>query len=386
MTSPKKTSKIGRRSVLLFGIGSVVAATAAQSAARPCNAMPLPEDQVAAPVPSAPRPKLQPVSYWAQIFEQSWDYQARTAQPMSRSRDSQDHYDLSYTLDANVAMFRATGGLRYLDRSLAYIDNVASSSVTSSSLPGSRFKDHYHGWPSSKSGEGGDEVPLYESYFWRYATQLLVAMRQSPKVYATARYRSVHDRLLSFAEVDIFEKWYSRGAGETIFRDRTHMASHWALIALNLGQLTGDAGRRARYKQVHDTISAELRNQMKRNPVEPTAYFWSDVWGSTRRPGQDVGHGNGVMAYVVEARDRGLVWNAADMSAFGALLGKVIWPRGTTYREFVDGTGSDNGWIADGFVKLGRYDANLQHRLDSYQVVNDQFAANMALNAKILRA
>jgi hypothetical protein len=376
--------KFPRRSILLLGAGAVVAATVTESAARPCSAMPMPDD-APSPVLSADV-KLKPVGHWTRVFEQSWDYQSGTAQPMSRSRDSQDHYDLAYTLDANVAMFRATGTPRYLDRALAYAENVVAASAPSVNLPRSTFHDKYRGWGSSKSGQGGDEVPLYESYFWRYGTQLLVAMRESGKVWGDPAYRARYDRLLSFAEVDVFEKWYARGAAETIYRERTHMAAHWALIALNLGRLTADASRRTRYRQVLTTIGARIHNQMTRNPVQPTAYFWSDVWGSTRRPGQDVGHGNGVMAYVVEARDQGTTWSAADMTAFGSLLTRVIWPGGTTYRQFVDGTGTDNGWIADGFVKLGRYDPNIQHRLESYQVVNDQFAANMALNAKILRA
>ncbi|GIF16498.1 hypothetical protein [Actinoplanes teichomyceticus] len=379
MTS--RHSGYGRRSVLLLGTGAMVAATVAQSAARPCNARPMPPHAQGRPAPV----RLQPVSHWAAVFEQSWNHQSRTAQPMSRSRDSQDHYDLAYTLDANVAMFRATGTRRYLDRALAYTENVAASAVPSASLAHSTFRDRYRGWASSKSGQGGNEVPLYESYFWRYATQLLVVLRQHPRVYADPRYRSRYDRLLSFAEVDVFEKWYSRGSADTIYRERTHMAAHWALIALNLGRVTADAARRARYRQVLTTIGAQIRNQMRRNPQEPTAYFWSDVWGSTRRPGQDVGHGNGVIAYVVEARDQGTTWTAGDMTAFGALLTEVIWPGGDTHRGFVDGTGSDNGWIADGFVKLGRYDPAIQLRLERYRVVNDQFAANMALNAKILR-
>ena len=68
------------------------------------------------------------------------------------------------------------------------------------------------------------------------------------------------------------------------------------------------------------------------------------------------------------------------------MLTRVIWPGGTTYRNYVDGTGADNGWFSDGFVKLGRYDAAVQRRLEQHQVVNDQFAANMALNARILRS
>ena len=129
---------------------------------------------------------------------------------------------------------------------------------------------------------------------------------------------------------------------------------------------------------------ASLRGQLRRHPAEPTAYFWSDVWGSARRPGQDVSHGNGLMAYLVEACDRGRTWTADDMAAFSALLTKVIWPGGRRYAEYVDGSGSDNGWFSDGFVKLGRFDAAVQRRLENHQVVNLQFAANMALNARLV--
>jgi len=318
---------------------------------------------------------------------------AENSVPMSRSADSWDHYDLSYSVDSCTAMFRATGETRYLDRALEFVENVAASARPSSSLPDSRFHDDFRGWASSSSGQGGNEVPLYESYFWRYGTAVLVAMRESPEIHRDPAYRSRYDRLLAFAEIHIFEKWYARGARDTIYRERTHMAAHWALIGLNLSRITTDAARRKRYLEVVGNIDlhlpgsgASLRGQLRRNPAEPTAYFWSDVWGSARRPGQDVSHANGVMAYVVEARDRGRPWTGADMAAFGALLTKVIWPGGTTYRNFVDGTGADNGWFSDGFVKLGRYDAAVQLRLEQHQVVNDQFAANMALNARILRS
>jgi len=35
-------------------------------------------------------------------------------------------------------------------------------------------------------------------------------------------------------------------------------------------------------------------------------------------------------------------------------------------------------------VKLGRFDPAVQRRLEDHEVVNDQFAANMALNARVL--
>jgi len=364
-----------RRALLMLGAASLVAACGHDKDV-PAMMTPLPTSPTSPPPPA----KLKSVAEWTSVFEQSWDYLDQNGTPLSRSTDSWDHYNLSYSVDSCVAMFRATDEGRYLDRALQFVENVVASAVPSRSLPHSSFHDRYLGWPSSKEGEGGDEVPLYESYFWRYGTALLVAMHDGRV--QSDRYR----RLLEFAEVQIFEKWYSRDASRAIYRDRTHMASHWALIALNLAQVTTDAARKARYLEVATTIDKRLHRQLRRNPVEPTAYFWSDIWGSAKRPGQDVSHGNGVMAYVVEARARGGAWTDGDMSAFCSLLTRVIWPGGTTYRGYVDGSGTDNGWLADGFVKLGRYDAATQMRLDGYQVVNDQFAANMALNARILRS
>ncbi|WP_433306680.1 hypothetical protein ACQP2F_21450 [Actinoplanes sp. CA-030573] len=359
-----------RRTVLLLGAASLLAACDHDREV-PAMMKPLPAPSAPAPPPAA----LRPVADWAGVFRQSWDYQWQNSLPLSRSDDSWDHYDLSYSVDSCVAMFRATGDGRYLDRALTFVENVAAAARPSSSLPHSSFHDHYLGWASSKSGEGGDEVPLYESYFWRYGTALLVAMRDGRV--ENDRYR----RLLDFAEVHVFEKWFARGTGN-IYRERTHMAAHWALIAGNLARVTGDTGRRARYTEVAASIDRRLRGQMRRNPVEPTAYFWSDKWGSAKRPGQDVSHGNGVMAYVSESP----AWSTADMAAFCSLLGHVVWPGGTVYRAYVDGSGTDNGWFSDGFVKLGRFDPATQMRLDGHRVVNDQFAANMALNARILRS
>ena len=382
-------ARIGRRAVLLLAVTSLTAASASPRSEVPAIMNPLPAGPAA---PRAPA-RLKPVAHWAGVFQQSWDYQYENSVPMTKSADSWDHYDLSYSVDSCIAMFRATDERRYLERALEFVENVAGSAVLSRSLRSSQYRDGYHGWASTQSGQGGDEVPLYESYFWRYGTALLVAMRKAPAIYGNPSYRARYDRLLRFAEVDVFEKWYSRGPGDNIYRERTHMAAHWALIALNLSRITDDAARRARYLNVVDNIdlhlpgrNAGLRGQLRRNPAEPTAYFWSDVWGSARRPGQDVSHGNGVMAYVVEARDGGRKWTGADMAGFSALLTKVIWPGGRTYDKYVDGTGSDNGWFSDGFVKLGRYDPAVQLRLEGHQVVNDQFAANMALNARVLRS
>jgi hypothetical protein len=336
---------------------------------------------------------LRPVSDWEQRFLATWESDHRIDEPASRSPDSWEHYDLAYAIDSNTAIFRATGTTRYLDRALAYVGNVVATARLSSTLPTSQYHDGYLGWVSFRVdlNPTGVEVPLYESYFWRYATTMLRAMRDTPAVYGDPSYRARYDSLVEFAEIQMFDKWYARGANDTIYRSRTHLAAHWAMIALNLALLTSDPTRRARYREVVDNIDlhlpnydASLRGQLRQNPVEPSAYFWNSVWGSFQRPGQDVSHGNGVLAYLVEARDRGDHWTDADMAGFAALLTRVIWPAPGTYRDYVDGSGVGDGWFSDGFVKLGRYDAAVQQRLEQHPSGSGQFAANMALNAAIL--
>jgi hypothetical protein len=74
---------------------------------------------------------------------------------------------------------------------------------------------------------------------------------------------------------------------------------------------------------------------------------------------------------------RGQNWTPNDVAAYtgpaneGELAGRA-------YHEYVDGTGSDNGWFSDGFAKLGSLDAAVQ----DHKVVNIQLTADMALNAR----
>jgi hypothetical protein len=393
--TPRRRPVSGRRGlavasafVVLTVMGTTVASSANTSADVPAVRIFAPP--VEAPPLSSP---LQPVSHWAQAFLVTWNDELRMSVPLSTSGDSWDQYQLSYPVDSNTAMFRATGETRYLDRALLYVDNVVAKARVSSSFSTSQYRDRYLGWISKSSDldTPGIEAPLYESYFWRYATTMLRAMRQTPAVYDDPRYRAEYDRLVGFAEVNIFDKWYQRGANDNIYRSETHMASHWAMIALNLSVITTDPGRRARYRTVVDNIDlhlpnarSSLRQQLIRNPVNGSAYFWSEQWGSFRKPGQDVSHGNGVMAYVVEAGGQGGNWTETDMARFGAVLTTVLQPHDGVYPAYVDGSGRDNGWIADGFVKLGRYSPAVQQWLEHYPEVNDQFFANMALNAKML--
>jgi hypothetical protein len=337
---------------------------------------------------------LRTVEAWEQLFLNVWEREHLTdSLPRSTSTDSWDFYGLAYGLDANTAMYRATGRTVYLDRALLYVNNLVGTARVSLSLPQSQFKDGFLGWASTLSDPAGQEVPLYESYCWRYVTRLLRVIRETPELYDNTAYRSQYERLLAFTEKNIFEKWFVRGADAFIYRSRTHMAAHWAFIAMDLALMTADATARPTYQAVFDNInqqglpnfSASLRAQLVPHPLHPDAWFWSDRWGSHEPPGQDVAHANGVLAFLVEAHDAGLTWTDDDLRRFTATLNTVVWPVEGTYAEYVDGSGNGDGWFNDGLMKLGRYDLGLQRRLEQHRVgENSQFFANGALNVRIL--
>ncbi|WP_232536939.1 hypothetical protein [Cystobacter fuscus] len=323
---------------------------------------------------------------WEKEFLSHWDVEhAESFLPASTSRDSWQFYSLAYGIDGNTAMYRATGKVRYLDRALLYVDNMVDTARDSWSLEGRQFVDLSRGWSSGDPENLGLEVPLYESYCWRYVTRLLRVIRETPALYNKGKYRKQYQRLLEFSEIHIFEKWFQRGADAYIYRENTHMASHWASIAMDLALMTPDAARKTRYLEVFDNIASSLRAQMGVSPLNPEASFWSDEWGIHSGPGQDVSHGNGVVAYIVEAHEAGMEWTDGDVRALRVTLDSIIWPSAGQYAQFVDGSGKGDGWFNDGFMKLGRYDAALQLRLETHAVGwNTQFFGNAALNVRLL--
>ncbi|MBZ4330271.1 hypothetical protein NR800_21910 [Corallococcus interemptor] len=338
---------------------------------------------------------LRTVAGWETLFLNRWNSEHTSSfLPMSKSLDSWQFYNLAYGIDGNTAMYRATGKTQYMDRALLYVNNVVNNAKVSSSLPRSQFKDSYMGWASARSDTLGQEVPLFESYCWRYVTRMLRTIRETPALYGNATYKAQYDKLLAFTERNMFEKWLKRGANSYIYRVNTHMASHWAYISMDLSMMTTDATKKAQYLTVFNNINRDmpnntssLRGQLMTSPVNANAYFWAAEWGSKKRPGQDVAHGNGVMAYLVEAHDAGMEWTDADMRKFVVTLNNVIWPSAKKYANYVDGTGSGTGWFNDGLMKLGRYNATLQQRLETHTVGNNtQYYGNGALNAKLLGA
>ena len=344
--------------------------------------------------PSPPRPPgtaaqpLLPVAHWRSLFDETEPGTSADDERLSQSHDSVDFYDLAYTLDGLGSMFEATGDFSYVRPAFRYVTNMMNSAQPSVTLPDSSFKDGFLGWASAANND--DETPLFESYAWRYVTRLL-RLVQPALAHASADIQREFDRILSFTETNIVGKWLTRGANAYIYRSRTHMAAHWAMIALDLSRLTAKPDLRASCLQIVANMDDHLPNypsslhaQVRPNPRDPAAAWWSDEWGSTDGPGQDVAHGNGVVAYMVESHDLDGSWSANDMARLSRTLTEVLLRSDGSHPEYLDGSGKGNGWLSDGFVKLGRFDAAVQAALESYSVQNAQYYAAMAANARIL--
>ena len=347
-----------------------------------------------------PAPVVRGVAEWQRRFDEvAAEEDATIYGPASRSDDSWDHYNLAFGLDGFLAMYRATSDRRYLLTALGYAENLVAGARPSSELGPGAVGDDYLGWISERPDVAGTEVPLFESFVWRYVADLLRVMRNDTATWEDPDLRVRYQRVLDFAERNIVEKWVTRSLDDAVYRERTHMASHWAAISVDLAAITTDPERRKRYEGIVAAIDRDLpnrgsslRQQLVPNPANRSAWFWSDVWGSQEPPGQDVAHGNGVVSYVVTAHEMGSEWTTEDIAGFSALLRTEIWRPEGGFSEYVDGADANgNGWISDGFMKLGRFDPWIQQRLETYDGAtpdnrggNVQFLGNGALNARFL--
>jgi len=333
-----------------------------------------------------------PADDWKALFDQRFNSQMHSLwEGYSTCNDSYYYYHLGYGIDALTAMYEATDLTSYLDEALIYVNNVIDDAV---SAP--QYHDGYLGW-LSLTETVNQEVPLYESCMWRYVTRLLQVMKDSG-LSTNPTYSAQYNEILAFTEANMWDKWYHRGTNQQyIYRSRTHMASHWAYIALNLYTLTTDTGKKPEYQAVYQNINNDMRDVLQN--VSPNAYFWNSTWyGVTPAYVQDVSHGNHMLSYILECYRRGIFWTSQDVVKFANTLKEICWnPTTHEFADYVDGTyGPVGGWDntgrfqADGWVKLGRYIYDIfkihEDFLDNNPNPNHasqlgQFYANMLLDS-----
>jgi hypothetical protein len=335
------------------------------------------------------------VKYWKALFDTKFNA-GDGAKMLAESKSGnkfQEYYYMYYYFDGLLSIWQATGDNSYLNTMLTVIDNTIKDALPVS------FNTSYLGWKADATYDldyPQNGVALWESYYWKAVTTLLRMMHKSPKLMATGTYQQQYDKILVFTEKNIWDKWQAKG-NSYIYRENTHMSSHWARMGMELFIITG----KQKYKDVFNNISfgtmpgwpSNLRGQMRLNQNVPGAYVWASQWGGNNV--QDTPHASDIVTFCILAYENGWYWTRSDMDALATTLDKVIFltTDGPDYRLNVDGSGGYDvpGRLRD-WVKLGRYKRSLQNRLIS-QYQSDasnasrysiQNLANFALNEKIL--
>ncbi len=334
------------------------------------------------------------LSWKAKFDKQFSETDGRKLMQESKSGNKfQEYYYMAYYFDGLLSIWQATGDNKYLDTMLSVITNTIADAAPVD------FNASFLGWKADASYDFDypkNGVALWESYYWKVVTTLLRIMHQSPQLRATGTYQSKYANLLAFTEKNIWDKWQVKGEGN-VYRENTHMASHWARMGMELYIITG----KQKYKDVFDNISfgkmpgvpSNLRAQLNTNPKVTGAVVWASGWGGNNV--QDTSHANDIVSFWITAYENGMYWTRNDIDGLLSTLDKVIYSSsdGPNVKLNVDGSG---GYDAPGrlrdWIKLGRYDRKLQNRLISQYLSNSSNASrypihnfgNLALNEKIL--
>ncbi|MGN6195903.1 MAG: hypothetical protein ACTHOB_13260 [Ginsengibacter sp.] len=367
--------------------------------------------------------KSQPIdSNWKGLFEKSYYEGYRGFPPLkdywitlSNSKRVTAFEPLSYGLDAILAMYEATGSVKYIADAIMLTNNIIKKAKTTNKIPGNRFrlKDEYKGWiedgADSTSGIFHSETVLSEIYFFQYVGRLLKDIHNNEKLYQKPYFKEFYNKTLDFIENNIWRKWESRGIRfennkyDYLLLNRTHMASHWAYIATELYFLTKSDSLRNDYITFIKTYNKKLEN----NFFKYDKYIlWNQTWDDitdSKKIVQDVSHANLIVSYIVEAFSLGL-WKDSDaiQRIINTLKDKLWDSQDCLFADNLDGTmfetgyqGSVGSFQADGFVKLTRYDPSLLSIYEKFVNCSKylttwyqygQLFANLTLSVRLLKS
>jgi hypothetical protein len=340
----------------------------------------LTNDQLTA-LTANPAHQIRSIAGWKRIFDETSDRDHALTQAAVDGAGSLELYGQgAYAVDGHTLMFEATGETKYLDRAIEYTMGAIDSALPSSEIPTSTYPGEYLGWPLLNHPDitSENEFPLFESKFFRHPARTLRIMQERGMTGVGGSYDTEFQTIRDFIEVHMYEKWASRGTNVWpdghLYRNRTHMASHWAIICLNLSYVTESLPLKLEYETVFNTINDYLRLQMQPHNDVPGGYWWSEVWEQYDQDAetpshQDWSHGNSVAQMIVECVSLGRGgWTVADVVAIAETLLVVGGDQLNGYSGFVDGSGTSSGFFSDGFLNLGRYDPRVQDRFKNHNV------------------
>lgn len=305
----------------------------------------------------------------------------------SLSKNSADFMLLSYMMDALITMYKATNDTKYLREATLLIDNVISTSKVSENIrPNNyKYKDGYKSWTSPRTGF--QESILYEGYLFRVVCDLLHFLNEKGWRELSVSNNNWYNATLGFVEVHVWQKWISRSVSiynnpyKLLLYSRTHMASHWASIALILERISSNNRIKSEARSLYNQFDVLLKRNLKDNPIHPNTYKWNSTWddvrstnaiGSKKSIIQDVSHGNQVVSYIMLSRRlNNKNWMDSHVQKLKNTLKYVVFnTNGASFFDNLDrssvGNKGSGRFQSDGWVRLGRGDKEINSLYKQY--------------------
>lgn len=322
--------------------------------------------------------------------------------PLSASNTNgalQQHYYMSWMLDAVIRAWQATGDIVYFNHAKTWLDNVMGNSITLST--GGAIG--YEGYPMDPSMAGPalyfetDGAELFEVYWVRHAAHLLWVLENSPNFVATNNLSSWKTSTLNWIEINFWEKWWQNSnavpANRWIYRDYIQIASMGMVTAAYLDKLTNNSGFDYRtvwqnfaYNGIpgYSNATNDIREALIANTSVSTAYRWTKWLDGDAFEIDDTSHASDTVNALVSMYDLTLHFDIDDMNALTSTFRDVIMKNVIEYQysQYIDGTGatlSQESVAMNGWHLLGRFDPAFQVLLENNLDENDDSQPDGAL-------
>lgn len=353
------------------------------------------------------------LSDWKALYDERYSFRGNFEErgwldAYNVSRDNGDIYPMAYILYGELLMWQSTGEDIYIQRFISFYQGLFNRARPASiiGLGGNGadnfqyFNDEYLSWvdyPQTTDLRDSDRTPqnftganlgvshfqasnpngyqqfsLDEGFGLRIVAEAVRIMYQSPLWRSQGTNQSNYEELLNFMVAHVWDKWQAR-AGDHLFRERTHMASHWASIGMDLYVITGQE----KYFTVFDRWFTNMGawNNEPEDPDFPDygfangqirihtdgGYVWSGVWGDQTGV-NDVGHANAEVATAIKSVQLGFdYFSQADLNGFKLAYDRTRKNDTRTW-WLIDGS---SGGRSDHFV-VNAFDANGWHLLAPY--------------------
>ena len=315
----------------------------------------------------------------------------------------QEFYRSADSFEGEHLMWRATGDITHFNRMKSWIDQMEDDAVTVSS-----GGQNYLGWPSTSQCPGGgateidrcaNGTPLWEFFIGRYVAALLKDIHHSPtfKAQLETDYPGWFNGRVQWWQTNVLEKWYYNTAqnggsvGDNVYRNRTHISTEAAEMALNLWAVNGNALNKEIWDGIMTTtgmpalsnhVGENMRDQLVLNSGQ-NLYEWSDEWGQTvANAPQDLNHWGHMVSALVTGFELSQEFTVTDLVRLANTSERLVtsYTNYTFYRNvnLTGGTGSNGALSTQLLMRIAQWNTTFQNGLADNADRNDANRATYA--------